>query len=245
MIAIPAIDLRDGACVQLVGGAYETERVRLDDPLAVARRWRDAGFRELHVVDLDAATGRGCNDTVVERLLAERDEVTVQVGGGVRSLERARALIAAGASRVVAGTRALEERGWLEDVVGALPGRVVVAVDVRDSKPAVRGWSFTIPQGAEDLVASLNDLSLAGVLVTAVDVEGRLGGPDLDLVGRVMGVSRHPVIAAGGISTLDDLHALDELGASGAVIGMALYTGNIDAAACAAAFGGVHERNRA
>ena len=99
MIAIPAIDLRDGACVQLVGGAYEDERVRLDDPTAVARRWRELGFHALHVVDLDAATGRGCNDTIVERLLDQCDGVAVQVGGGVRSLERARALIAAGAVR--------------------------------------------------------------------------------------------------------------------------------------------------
>lgn len=244
MIAIPAIDVRDGACVQLVGGAYENERIRLGDPVAVARQWRVLGFRELHVVDLDAATGRGCNDSVVERLLADRDRVAVQVGGGVRSLERARALIAAGAARVVAGTRALEDRAWLEQVVAAFPGRIVVAVDVRNAKPVVRGWSSAIPANLDDIFRSLKDLPLAGVLVTAVDVEGRLCGPDLGLIERITKASRHPVIAAGGITTLDDLRALESLGVSAAVVGMALYTGDMDAAACAAAFGGMHERNR-
>ena len=238
MIAIPAIDLREGACVQLVGGAYHDERIRLDDPVAVARHWREAGFSELHVVDLDAATGRGCNDDVVERLLAERDDVRVQTGGGVRSLERARALIAAGAARVVVGTRALEDRAWLEEVAAALPGRVVVAVDVRDSRPVVRGWSTAIPAKVGDVIGSLNDLSLAGVLVTAVDVEGRLGGPDLGLVEEVVRASAHPVIAAGGITTLAQLRALDARGVSSAVIGMSLYTGHMDPAACAAEFGG-------
>lgn len=245
MIAIPAIDLREGACVQLVGGAYENERVRLDDPLEVAAHWRELGFRELHVVDLDAATARGGNDSVVERLLAARAQVAIQVGGGVRSLARARTLVAAGAARIVVGTRALEDRAWLEQVAAVFPGHVVVAVDVRDGKPVVRGWSSTLPEDLDDIIASLSDLPLAGLFVTAVDVEGRLRGPELGLIGRVMMASRHPVIAAGGITTLEDLRALGTLGVSGAVIGMALYTGHMDAAACAAEFGGMHERSRA
>ena len=245
MIAIPSIDLRDGACVQLVGGAYENERVRLDDPVAVARHWRELGFSDLHIVDLDAATGRGCNDSVVQRLLSVRDLVAVQVGGGVRSLERARALIGAGAARVVVGTRALEDPAWLQRVVADWPGRVVVAVDVKNAKPVVRGWSATLRTNVGDVIASLNDLPLARVLVTAVDGEGRLRGPDLALIESIIRATRHPVIAAGGITTLDDLRALHLLGVSGAVVGMALYTGDMDAAACAAEFGGLNERSRA
>ena len=238
MIAIPAIDLREGACVQLVGGAYEDERVRLDDPVGVARRWRETGFRSLHVVDLDAATGRGCNDEAVEAILDASAGVDVTVGGGVRSLERARSLLTAGASRVVTGTRALEDPVWLRDVAEDHPACIVVAVDVRDSKPVVRGWSETTTLDLRDILEALNRLPLAGVLVTAVDVEGRLGGPDLALIQSVRRVARHPVIAAGGITTIDDLRALDTLGVSGAVIGMALYTGHLDAARCAAEFGG-------
>jgi phosphoribosylformimino-5-aminoimidazole carboxamide ribotide isomerase len=238
MIAIPAVDLREGACVQLVGGAYEEERVRLDDPVAVARRWRELGFRQLHVVDLDAATGRGCNDEAVARILADSSGLEVQVGGGVRSLERARSLLAAGASRVVAGTRALEDPAWLNELASALPSRVVVAVDVRGRAPVVRGWSEATSLDLTNVLASLNELPLAGVLVTAVDVEGRLAGPDVALMESVTRASRQPVIASGGITSTDDLDALDRLGVWGAVIGMALYTGRMDAARCARHFGG-------
>ena len=238
MIAIPAIDLRDGACVQLVGGSYDDERVRVADPVSVAQRWRDLGFRELHVVDLDAATGRGCNDDLVLRILDDARGAAVQVGGGIRSLERARGLLAAGASRIVAGTRALEDPAWLNDLVSEFPSRVVVAVDVRDRAPVVRGWSATTALGLASLLEELNDLPLGGILATAVDVEGRLGGPDLSLMEQVARVSTQRVIASGGITTTDDLDALAGLGVQAAVIGMALYTGHMDAARCAAQFGG-------
>ena len=238
MIAIPAIDLRGGACVQLVGGSYDDERVRLDDPGSVARRWREVGFRQLHVVDLDAATGRGCNDETVARILDDSAGIEVQVGGGVRSLERARGLLSAGASRIVTGTRALEDPEWLHDMVNTFPSRGVVAVDVRNRVPVVRGWSEATALDLTNILEELNDLPLAGILVTAVDVEGRLGGPDLSLMESVARVSAHRVIASGGITTTGDLDALDGLGVWAAVIGMALYTGHMDAAQCAGQFGG-------
>jgi phosphoribosylformimino-5-aminoimidazole carboxamide ribotide isomerase len=238
MIAIPAVDLREGACVQLVGGSYDDERVRLDDPVSVARRWRELGFRQLHVVDLDAATGRGCNDDAVARILHDSDGVDVQVGGGVRSLERARALLAAGAARVVAGTRALEDAAWLRDLLDEFPSRVVVAVDVRDRVPVVRGWSESTALDLTTVLDNLGGLPLAGILVTAVAVEGRLGGPDLPLMTSIARATRQRVIASGGISSTDDLDALARLGVWGAVIGMALYTGHMDAARCARRFGG-------
>lgn len=238
MIAIPAIDVRDGACVQLVGGSYDRERIRLDDPVAVARRWRELGFRQLHVVDLDAATNRGCNDEILARILEASDGVGVQVGGGVRSLERARSLLGAGATRVITGTRALEDPGWLADLAAEHPYRVVVAVDVRDSRPVVHGWSTATSLDLARTLQRLNDVPLAGVLVTAVDVEGRLGGPDWALLRSVRHATSQRVIAAGGITTIDDLRALDALGVWGAVIGMALYTGDMDAARCAEDFGG-------
>jgi len=236
MIAIPAIDLRDGACVQLVGGSYDAQRVSLPDPIAVAQHWRALGFRHLHVVDLDAATDRGHNARVVEQLL-RANGADVQVGGGVRSAARVTDLLAAGARRVVAGTRALLDFPWLSRVATAAPERVVVAVDVRGGSPVVRGWTQRVPRTLNALLADLEALPLAAILVTAVDVEGRLGGPDLGLIASVLDVTTHPVIAAGGMTTLDDLRALDALGAWAAVIGMALYTGNLDAARCAEEFG--------
>lgn len=227
MIAIPAVDLREGACVQLVGGDVAAERVRLPDPAAVARRWRDAGFRALHVVDLDAAFDRGNNQPAIEQILALQD-LAVSVGGGVRDLVRAATLLRAGAARVVVGTRAVEDPEWLAALTEAWPGRIIVAADVRDRTVVTRGWATTSGVLVGDLLARIAALPLAGVLVTAVHQEGRLAGPDVALVAECARVSRHPCIASGGITTLEDLRALADAGAAAAVLGMALYTGRLD-----------------
>jgi phosphoribosyl isomerase A len=236
MIAMPAIDLRAGACVQLVGGSYDAQRITLPDPIAVARQWRALGFRQLHVVDLDAATERGDNTGLVDRLLATNGG-GVQVGGGVRTTSRVTELLAAGATRVVAGTRALQDPAWLCEVAHDATGQVIVAMDVRGGRPVVRGWTEPVELSLRVVLSALERLPLAGILVTAVDVEGQLAGPDLELMKNVLRATTLPVIAAGGITTLDDLRALDALGAWGAVIGMALYTGDMDAARCAGEFG--------
>lgn len=227
MIAIPAVDLRDGACVQLVGGSYTDERVRLPNPGAVARDWASYGFRRLHVVDLDAATGAGSNLPIIEELL--RDEsVEFQVGGGVRSKEQIEQLFQAGATRVVVGTRAIEEPEWLADAAALYPGLIVVATDVRERRVVTRGWVRTLPLDVLDVVEELNAHPLGGLLVTAVHLEGQMRGTDLTLMEDVAEASRFPVIASGGVSTVGDLRALEHRGISGAVIGMALYTGALD-----------------
>lgn len=241
MIAIPAIDLRDGACVQLVGGSYERERVRLTDPVAVARRWYDDGFRRLHVVDLDAATERGANAHVVEQIL-ETSSASVQVGGGVRTTEQVDALIAAGARHVVVGTRAIEQPDWLAEIVEAHPLAIIVAADVRGRAVVTRGWSATLRKDVTDLVRDVEALPLAGLLVTAVHLEGEMRGPDLALVEELAASTAKPLIASGGVGTIGDLRALAERGASAAVIGMALYTGALDARAVAAEFGEANSR---
>ena len=236
MIAIPAIDLRDGACVQLVGGSYSDERVRLPDPVLVARRWIECGFSQLHVVDLDAALGVGSNDAIVDTLLGETN-ASLQVGGGLRSAERIEQLLCAGAARVVVGTRALEDREWIATQSERFPGSIVVAADVRDDRLAVRGWTSTLSDSITTVVRDLSSLPLAGLLVTAVDVEGRMNGPALPLVARVVGAASIPVIASGGVTTIEDLRALAAMGVSAAVIGMALYTGTLDARSVAQEFG--------
>ena len=228
MIALPAIDLRDGACVQLVGGDFDEERVRVANPLDAARRWMDAGFTSLHVVDLDAATGNGDNSATIEELLrcgAQR----VIVGGGVRTTERAEALLEAGAAQIIVGTRAIRDRAWLEALVAALPDRIIVAADVNARRIVTHGWRQSADVDIADFVRELDALPLAGILATAVHREGRLGGPDVALVESIIGASRHPLIASGGIATLDDLRTLATLGAHASVIGMALYTGALDA----------------
>jgi phosphoribosylformimino-5-aminoimidazole carboxamide ribotide isomerase len=227
VIAIPALDLREGACVQLVGGEYAAERVRLDDPLRVLRDWQRCGFARAHVVDLDAATERGSNAAAIHTLLCSTT-LQLQVGGGVRTDARVDGLLNMGAAYVVTGTRALEDMPWLERTAHAHPGKVIVAVDVRDGAVLSRGWQATITRPARDIIRGLNDLPLGGVLVTAVHVEGQMRGPDLVLAERFTAVSSSPVLVAGGIASLSDLTALAERGVAGAIIGMALYTGALD-----------------
>src|SRR5688500_3433085 len=197
MIAIPAVDLRAGACVQLGGGSYEEERVRLDDPLSVARGWFAHGFRRLHLVDLDAATGRGTNEELVRDILADRS-LDTQVGGGIRSGETIERLLAEGARNIVVGTRALEEMEWLAQMTSLFPNELIVAADVRDRRIVTRGWARTLPRDILDAVSELNDLPLAGILVTAVHREGRLGGTDLPLMEDVAELSHAPVKIGGG-----------------------------------------------
>ena len=227
MIAIPAVDLRDGACVQLVGGSYAQERVRLDNPIDVMRSWEHYGFRRLHLVDLDAATGHGTNFPLIRDMLAEAN-VPVQVGGGVRTDDRVEDLLAAGASRVIVGTRALEDPDWLAETAARFPGELIVAADVRERRLVTRGWSRTLPRLVLDVVEELNGLPLGGLLVTAVHREGQMLGTDLPLMEDVAEIAEWPVLASGGVGSMGDLHALADRGVAGVVIGMALYTGALD-----------------
>lgn len=227
MLAIPAIDLREGHVVQLVGGEYDREQVRLNDPMHVARQWATAGFSRLHVVDLDAATGRGSNRDAITQLLWD-GAAAYQVGGGVRTEDDVRALLDDGAVCVVLGTRALEDPDWLERVALANPGRCILAADVRERKVTTRGWARTLARDVLSVVDDVATLPLAGLLVTAVHREGRMQGTDLPLMEDVVEASPFPVFASGGIGSLADLRALDDRGVAAAVVGMALYTGAID-----------------
>lgn len=235
MIAIPAVDIRDGACVQLVGGSYDAERIRIPDPAGVARAWTDAGFTRLHVVDLDAATGRGSNERIVRDLIGLSD-ILVQVGGGVRSEDAIERLLEDGAEYVVVGTRAIEEPEWLHGIATQFPGEIIVAADVRERRVVTHGWEKTQRRDVLDVIEDLNDSPLAAVLVTAVHMEGQMRGTDLFLMEDVAEQSDWPVIASGGIATMNDLRALADRGIAGAVIGMALYTGALDPRAVAGEF---------
>lgn len=237
MIALPAIDLRGGRCVQLVGGRPEDERVSLPDPGEVARRWWDVGFRWLHVIDLDAALGDGDNRALV-RELCSATGADVQVGGGLRDRDAVAAVLEAGASRAIVGTRAVEDRPWLEAVARRHPERIVVAADVRDGLVLSRGWRESAGLPVADFLAGLRELPLAGVLCTDVGREGRMEGIDRDGMASVVEASPHPLQASGGIASPDDLEELDAMGAAGAVLGMALYTRTLDASAVAARWGG-------
>lgn len=235
MIVYPAVDLRGGRVVQLVGGRPEDECVSLPDPVAVARHWVEDGFRALHVVDLDAALGTGSNRDAIQAILAAVD-VPVQVGGGVRDDDTADALLDAGAVRVIVGTRAVEDRPWLEALATRWPGRIVVAADIRDGLVVTRGWTEGTGLEAAALLEHLAPLPLAGILVTDVSREGRMQGVDADRFAALVAATHHPLLASGGIRDIDDLHELARRGVAGAVLGMALYTGAIDPRATALEF---------
>jgi phosphoribosylformimino-5-aminoimidazole carboxamide ribotide isomerase len=232
MIAYAAIDLKGGRVVQLVGGRPDAERVSLPDPVAVARDWEGAGFRSLHVVDLDGALGSGGNRAAIHGIL-ENATVPVQVGGGIRSTAAVAELLEAGAAAVVVGTRAIEDGAWLSEIASRWPGRVVLAADVRGDEVVVRGWTAGSGARPADLFDRAADLPLAGVLVTDVGREGRMEGVDAPLFRRLARATTHRLLASGGIAGPADLAALRGAGAAGAVLGMALYTGAVDAAAIA------------
>jgi len=215
MRVIPAIDLREGACVQLVGGSYADERVRIQDAPAVADNWARLGFDRIHLVDLDAATGRGSNREM-------------QCGGGVRDLGTIGELLGAGASEVVLGTRAVEDREWLEEAVTTYPNRIIVAADTKARQVATHGWAEADSQNVVDFVEEMGSLPLAGVLVTAIEREGRMEGPDLPLMRDLAFRSKLPLQASGGVRSVDDIRRLDGLGISAVIVGMALYTGALD-----------------
>jgi phosphoribosylformimino-5-aminoimidazole carboxamide ribotide isomerase len=174
MIVLPAVDLREGACVQLVGGAYADERVRIDDPLAAAREWARLGFRRLHVVDLDAATGVGSNAAVVEELVRHGGFDAVQVGGGVRGREAVQRVLDLGAAAAVIGTRGLEDPEWLAEAAAEFPGALVLAADVRGRHVVTRGWAHALPRTIDDVLEDVAGLPLAALMVTA----GAPGGAD-------------------------------------------------------------------
>jgi len=236
MIAIPAVDLREGRCVQLVGGRPEEERVSLPDPVDQARRWWEMGFGTLHVVDLDAALSLGENRSTIREVIGATP-ASVQVGGGIRSEEDLEEILELGAERVIIGTRAIDDPGWLEEWAGKRPNRITVAADVRGEIVLRKGWTESSGIPLLELLDRLAELPLAGILCTDVSREGRMEGVDLDGIERLIRRSPHRVLASGGITTMEELRTLREAGAAGAVLGMALYTGTLPSEEVAKEFG--------
>jgi len=236
MIAAPAVDLKGGRCVQLVGGRPEDERISLPDPVAVAERWFGFGFGTLHIVDLDAALGTGHNRDVISAVATATDAVT-QVGGGVRDALAVSNLLELGVARVIVGTRAVEDPDWLQEVAMRWPGRISVAADIRDGMVLRRGWTEGSDLKVLDFLAALDELPLAGILCTDVGREGKLEGIDRASVQGVVRGTRHPLWVSGGVTTLDELDFLADLGAAGAVLGMALYTETMDPEVVGARYG--------
>ncbi|MEN9201904.1 MAG: 1-(5-phosphoribosyl)-5-[(5-phosphoribosylamino)methylideneamino]imidazole-4-carboxamide isomerase [Thermostichus sp. DG_1_6_bins_120] len=225
---IPAIDLLGGQVVRLYQGDYSQVEQVAADPLEQAKHWAKQGAPRLHVVDLDGAkSGDPVNLPLIERIV-EQVGIPVQVGGGIRSLERARQLVGLGVERLIVGTLAVEEPTLLEAITTSLPGRIWVGIDARQGQVATRGWLHTTPLPATDLVQRVSEQGAAGIIYTDIQRDGTLSGPNLEQLRQILALSPLPVIASGGIGSLTDLLALLSLpGLAGVILGKALYSGAI------------------
>ena len=233
----PAIDLRGGRCVRLLQGDYDRETVFGDDPVEMARRFTAGGARRLHIVDLDGAkAGTPVQAELVGRMVAAAG-VPCQLGGGIRSVETARAYVAAGVHRLVVGSVAIENPALLAELAQAFPGRMVLGIDARDGKVAVRGWLETSTLGAIDVAKRHEHLPLAGIVYTDIAKDGMMSGPNIPALAEMVRAVHLPVIASGGVSNADDIRQAAAAGASGCIVGRALYEGSLTLSAAAAAAG--------
>lgn len=221
---IPAVDIQDGEAVQLIGGERDTA-TGYGDPVEAARRWVETGADVLHVVDLDGAfEGRRVNQTAIERL-AEAAPVEIQLGGGIRSAEDAIELLDRGIDRVILGTAAIENPAIVETVSAAHEDGVMVSLDARGGEVVVEGWTEGTGLDPAEAAARYEGLGASSILFTNVDVEGRLAGVRTAPIKRVLDRIDVPLVASGGVGRLEDVATLADLGASGVVIGRALYEG--------------------
>jgi phosphoribosylformimino-5-aminoimidazole carboxamide ribotide isomerase len=223
---IPAIDILGGRCVRLTQGDYTKPTVYADDPVEVVKRFHGSGAQRVHVVDLDAARGSASNRPVIAKML-DGLEVQLQVAGGVRTAEAVDTLVDAGAQWVVMATAAVRDPHLFERCTIKHPGRVMAALDVKDNKAAVGGWLDTDSVSVGALVSRWEFLPLGGVILTCIDRDGTMTGPDLQTLGRVRKMTKFDLQYSGGIASLDDLRRVSAAGAQGAILGKALYEGKL------------------
>ena len=228
MEVIPAIDLRGGRCVRLYQGDFERETIFSDDPLAMARKWQQEGGPRLHLVDLDgAATGSPAHLEIISAIVTALD-IPVQVGGGIRTADTARAWLEAGVQRVVIGTAAVRDPEMVQAVCREHgPERVVVSVDARDGMVALQGWTEASEVSALDLAHRMAALGVTRLLYTDITRDGMLSGPDLETNSLLVRETGMAVLASGGVASVEDIRRLAPTGVEGVIVGRALYTGAV------------------
>jgi phosphoribosylformimino-5-aminoimidazole carboxamide ribotide isomerase len=229
MIVIPAIDLKDGLCVRLLQGRREDTTVYSDDPVTTALKWETKGAKRLHIVDLDGAfTG---NQKNLESIIAIRKniKIEIQVGGGIRDLERIEQLFSAGIDRVILGTVAVKQPEIVRAACAKYRGRVLVGIDASEGLVAVKGWVEVTAVRALELALRMQDCGCSGIIYTDISRDGMLAGPNISATKEMAESLNIPVIASGGIASLDDIRNLTSIRKLyGAITGKALYTGSID-----------------
>ncbi len=227
MKIIPAVDIKNGRSVQLVGGKPGTERVMIDDVVGIARRWQDEGAEMIHIIDLDSAMGTGNNEEMIENVIGALS-IPVQVGGGIRTSEKVHRLFEIGCERIIIGTRAIQERSFVESLAGEFTDGVVVALDAAAGKVLIKGWQEDSGKDIFSVARDLEALPIWGFLYTNVEVEGRLQGINPAPIKGLIEATSKPIIVSGGITSRTDLERLRFMGVDSVVVGMAIYTGAIN-----------------
>ncbi len=232
MLMIPAIDLKEGRCVRLRQGRMDEDTVFSDDPVAVAQRWRAAGARRLHLVDLDGAfAGEPRHAETIAAIARACPELPLEVGGGIRLPETIDTYVAAGVTWAIIGTQAVRDPDFVARACERHPGRIIVGLDARDGKVAIEGWAEASTHEAVDFARGFADAGVAGIIYTDIGRDGMLEGVNVDATVRIARAAQVPVIASGGMTSVDDVRSLasaGEPGIAGAIIGRALYEGTID-----------------
>lgn len=228
MIVIPAIDLRGGKCVRLLQGRAEDETVYSDDPAATAKKWASGGAELIHIVDLDGAfTGDQKNIEAV-RAIRKAVGVKLELGGGIRDMGRIDMLIGMGIDRIILGTIAVEKPELVKEACAKYPGKIIAGIDAKNGLAAIKGWVETTGKKANDLAREMVSHGISGIIYTDIARDGMLSGPNIGAMTDMVNTAGVPVIASGGISSLDDIRNLIKIkGLWGAITGKALYSGSI------------------
>jgi phosphoribosylformimino-5-aminoimidazole carboxamide ribotide isomerase len=227
MEIIPAIDLKNGKCVRLYQGDYGKETIFSDDPISVALRWQSEGARRLHIVDLDgAAQGKPGNLDTIEDIVAAID-IPVQVGGGIRTIDTIEQLFATGVERAILGTIAVEKPDLVREACQRFGDRIIISIDARDRIVATRGWIHKSEVTAGELATKMIELGATRFIYTDISRDGTLTSPNFEAIAEFLSQVSAPVIAAGGIASVYHLTELAELGVEGAIVGKAIYTGDV------------------
>ena len=234
MLIIPAIDLKDGRCVRLKQGDMSTATVFSDDPVAMAQHWAAQGARRLHIVDLNGAVaGRPKNEKVIREMIAAvGEQVPIQVGGGIRDLDTIESYLDAGVTYIVVGTAAVKNPGFLSDACYAFPGHIIAGLDAKDGKVAVEGWSKLTGHDVVDLAKKYEEYGIEALIYTDIGRDGMMSGVNIDATLRLAQATKTPIIASGGLNSVEDIQAvctrLVPEGVIGAIAGRALYEGKLE-----------------
>ena len=227
MLIIPAIDLKDGKCVRLSQGKKEHETVFSDNPVHVAEAWKEQGAEYLHIVDLDGAFEGEPRNTHIIKLIRKNVDIHLQVGGGIRHKQAMQELFDVGIDRLVIGTRALDSPDWVLDICTEFPGKIAVGIDAENGKVAVKGWTSVSDRTATDFAREIEKANPAAIIFTDIERDGMLQGPNFSSIKDLTKSVNTPVIASGGISSIEDIKKSSLFPLEGMIIGKALYTGNI------------------